>query len=48
MTPIVHNRARIFDVCDRVNLPRNGRVEYDEPVAGYRKARQENTGDGRG
>jgi len=61
MILIVHNYAQVFDVCDRVNLLRNGRIEYDKPVAEtsveeltelvvaeYRKARQGNTGEGRG
>ncbi len=33
MILIVHNYAQVFDVCDRVNLLRNGRIEYDKPVA---------------
>jgi simple sugar transport system ATP-binding protein len=33
MILIVHNYAQVFDVCDRVNLLRNGRIEYDRPVA---------------
>jgi simple sugar transport system ATP-binding protein len=33
MILIVHNYAQVFDVCDRVNLIRNGRIEYDKPVA---------------
>src|SRR5919112_656322 len=32
MILIVHNYAQVFDVCDRVNLLRNGRIEYDKPV----------------
>jgi simple sugar transport system ATP-binding protein len=33
MILIVHNYAQVFDVCDRINLLRNGRIEYDKPVA---------------
>ena len=33
MILIVHNYAQVFDVCDRVNLLRNGRIEYDKAVA---------------
>jgi ABC-type sugar transport system ATPase subunit len=33
MILIVHNYAQVFDVCDRVNLLRNGQIEYDKPVA---------------
>ena len=33
MILIVHNYAQVFDVCDRVNLLRNGRIEFDRPVA---------------
>lgn len=32
MILIVHNYAQVFDVCDRVNLLRNGRIEFDKPV----------------
>ncbi|MBA3425166.1 MAG: sugar ABC transporter ATP-binding protein [Rubrobacter sp.] len=32
MILIVHNYAQVFDVCDRVNLLRNGRIEFDRPV----------------
>ena len=37
MILIVHNYAQVFDVCDRVNLLRNGRIEYDKPVAELRR-----------
>ena len=33
MILIVHNYAQVFDVCDRVNLLRNGKIEFDKPVA---------------
>jgi simple sugar transport system ATP-binding protein len=33
MILMVHNYAQVFDVCDRVNLLRNGRIEFDRPVA---------------
>ena len=33
MILIVHNYAQVFDVCDRVNLLRNGRIECRQAVA---------------
>src|SRR3712207_5372004 len=33
MILIVHNYAQVFDVCDRVNLLRNGKIEFDKLVA---------------
>jgi simple sugar transport system ATP-binding protein len=33
MILIVHNYAQVFDDCDRVNLLRNGKIEFDKPVA---------------
>lgn len=30
---IAHNYAQIFDVCDRVNLVRGGKIVFDKPTA---------------
>ncbi len=30
---IAHNYAQIFDVCDRINLIRGGRIVFDKPTA---------------
>jgi simple sugar transport system ATP-binding protein len=33
MILIVHNYIHVFEVCDRVNLLRNGRIELDRPTS---------------
>ena len=31
---IAHNFAQVFEVCDRINLLRHGRIDFDREVAG--------------
>ena len=33
MIVIAHNYVHVFEICDRINLLRNGRIEFDKPTA---------------
>ena len=32
MIVIAHNYVHVFEMCDRVNLLRNGRIAFDKPT----------------
>ena len=32
MIVIAHNYVHVFEICDRVNLLRNGRITFDKPT----------------
>ena len=33
MIVIAHNYVHVLELCDRINLLRNGRIEFDKPTA---------------